>query len=283
MPPRGAPVARRALVARRAPSARTANNPARNASTTTDAPMSAVAINQLIETRVAEALANQEQLRNNGVNGDGSQNSRSGTERPTRTPRECTFKDFLNCHPLNFKGTEGVVVLSQWFEKMERCSRHKPTVLQRTRNSDEVENYVRWTSDMIRGNVRVISDPRLMAEQLSLKMINMDHKKSLLFLKDKLRRRGKLELRLDQEGYQQLPKRQSVAQAYAVGTGERKEYAGTLPLCNKCKFHHHGPCTVNRIPWENQAEGTEARGMAYALGGGETNQDLDNIEDDINA
>ncbi|GJS46223.1 putative reverse transcriptase domain-containing protein [Tanacetum coccineum] len=46
MPPRRAPVARRA------PSARTANNPARNASTTTDAPMSAAAINQLIETRV---------------------------------------------------------------------------------------------------------------------------------------------------------------------------------------------------------------------------------------
>ncbi|GJU97227.1 putative reverse transcriptase domain-containing protein [Tanacetum coccineum] len=60
-----------------------------------------------------------ETLRNSGVNGDGSQNSRSGTERPTRTPRECTYKDFLNCHPLNFKGTEGVVVLSQWFEKME--------------------------------------------------------------------------------------------------------------------------------------------------------------------
>ncbi|GJT68182.1 hypothetical protein Tco_1019662 [Tanacetum coccineum] len=43
MPPRRAPVARRA------PSARTANNPARNASTTTDAPMSAAAINPLIE------------------------------------------------------------------------------------------------------------------------------------------------------------------------------------------------------------------------------------------
>ncbi|GJV07091.1 hypothetical protein Tco_1344747 [Tanacetum coccineum] len=119
MPPRRALVARRAPVARRTPSARTANNPARNASTTTDAPMSAAAINQLIETRVAEALANQEQLRNNGVNGDGSQNSRSGTERPTRTPRECTFKDFLNCQPLTFKGTEGVVGLTQWLEKME--------------------------------------------------------------------------------------------------------------------------------------------------------------------
>ncbi|GJW78229.1 reverse transcriptase domain-containing protein [Tanacetum coccineum] len=36
----------------------------------------------------------------------------------------------------------------------------------------------------------------------------------------------------------------NVAQVYAAGTGERKEYAGTLPLCNKCKFHHNGPCTV---------------------------------------
>ncbi|GKG06253.1 reverse transcriptase domain-containing protein [Tanacetum coccineum] len=22
------------------------------------------------------------------------------------------------------------------------------------------------------------------------------------------------------------------------------EYTGTLPLCNKCKFHHHGSCTI---------------------------------------
>nr|GEV38442.1 reverse transcriptase domain-containing protein [Tanacetum cinerariifolium] len=66
---------------------------------------------------------------------------------------------------------------------------------------------------------------------------------------------------------QQLPKRQNVAQAYAVGTSERKEYVGTLPNRN------HG----------NQAEGTGARGMVYALGGEETNHDLDDIEDDINA
>ncbi|GKG19978.1 hypothetical protein Tco_0379779, partial [Tanacetum coccineum] len=25
---------------------------------------------------------------------------------------------------------------------------------------------------------------------------------------------------------------------------EKKDSAGTLPLCNKCKFHHNGPCTV---------------------------------------
>ncbi|GJS14851.1 reverse transcriptase domain-containing protein [Tanacetum coccineum] len=36
----------------------------------------------------------------------------------------------------------------------------------------------------------------------------------------------------------------SVSIAYTAGPGERKEYAGTLPLCNKCKFHHNGQCTV---------------------------------------
>nr|GFD08373.1 hypothetical protein [Tanacetum cinerariifolium] len=127
---------------------------------------------------------------------------------------------------------------------------------------------------------------------------------------------------------QQLPKRQNVAHAYAVGTGEKKEYAGTLPVCNKCKFYHNGLCTtkcanckkvghLTRDCWNptdtsnqktitcyecanqghyksdcpelknrnhgNQAEGTRAREMVYALGGGETNQDLDDIEDDINA
>ncbi|GJW29158.1 hypothetical protein Tco_0046033 [Tanacetum coccineum] len=32
---------------------------------------------------------------------------------------ECTTPDFLKCQPLNFKGTEGVVGLTRWFEKME--------------------------------------------------------------------------------------------------------------------------------------------------------------------
>ncbi|GJT59330.1 putative reverse transcriptase domain-containing protein [Tanacetum coccineum] len=83
-------------------------------------PMTAAAVEQLIEARVSAALANHETLRNstNG-HGDGSHNSETGIRGTVRTPRECTYKDFLNCKPLTFKGTEGVVVLSQWFEKME--------------------------------------------------------------------------------------------------------------------------------------------------------------------
>ncbi|GJW67583.1 hypothetical protein Tco_0122007 [Tanacetum coccineum] len=43
--------------------------------------------------------------------------------------------------------------------------------------------------------------------------------------------------------------------------------------CPELKNQNHG----------NQAEGTEARGMVYALGGGETDQDPNNIEDEIEA
>nr|GEX12636.1 hypothetical protein [Tanacetum cinerariifolium] len=57
------------------------------------APMTVAAVEQLIKARV--------------------------TRGTVRTPRECTYKDFLNCKPFTFKGTEGVVVLTQWFEKME--------------------------------------------------------------------------------------------------------------------------------------------------------------------
>ncbi|GJR26904.1 putative reverse transcriptase domain-containing protein [Tanacetum coccineum] len=84
------------------------------------APMIAAAVEQLIVERVFAALANHETLRNNtNGHGDGSHNSGMGIRGTTRTLRECTYKDFLNCHQLNFKGTEGVVVLAQWFEKME--------------------------------------------------------------------------------------------------------------------------------------------------------------------
>ncbi|GKB93583.1 hypothetical protein Tco_0979720 [Tanacetum coccineum] len=52
-------------------------------------------------------------------NGDDSHTSGTGARRPVQVARECTYLDFLKCQPLNFKGTEGVVGLTQWFEKME--------------------------------------------------------------------------------------------------------------------------------------------------------------------
>ncbi|GJW86555.1 putative reverse transcriptase domain-containing protein [Tanacetum coccineum] len=72
---------------------------ARTAAIAAATPMTAAAVKQLIEARVSAALANHETLRNstNGQ-GDGSHNYDTG---------------------IRGTGTEGVVVLSQWFEKIE--------------------------------------------------------------------------------------------------------------------------------------------------------------------
>ncbi|GJX62674.1 putative reverse transcriptase domain-containing protein [Tanacetum coccineum] len=68
---------------------------------------------------VADALAEHEIQRNNNLNDNGSQGSGSGIARPVRPTHECTYTDFLKCQPMNFKGTEGVVGLTQWFKRME--------------------------------------------------------------------------------------------------------------------------------------------------------------------
>nr|GEV17751.1 hypothetical protein [Tanacetum cinerariifolium] len=67
--------------------------------------------------------------RNGKGNGDENGNGNGGGNRngnPNRNDRgvmpvarECTYHDFVMCQPLNFKGTERVVGLTRWFEKME--------------------------------------------------------------------------------------------------------------------------------------------------------------------
>ncbi|GKG12833.1 hypothetical protein Tco_0347070, partial [Tanacetum coccineum] len=71
-------------------------------------PMTATAVEQLIEVRVSAALANHETLQNstNG-HGDGSQNSGTGIKGTTRTSRECTYKDFLIVIHLLSKALKG--------------------------------------------------------------------------------------------------------------------------------------------------------------------------------
>ncbi|GJZ53752.1 putative reverse transcriptase domain-containing protein [Tanacetum coccineum] len=83
-------------------------------------------------TRAANALEAESQRQNgsygdNGNGGDGNgKDENGGNGNPNKNnrgarsvARECTYQDFMKCQPLNFKGTEGVVVLIRWFEKME--------------------------------------------------------------------------------------------------------------------------------------------------------------------
>ncbi|GJW64379.1 putative reverse transcriptase domain-containing protein [Tanacetum coccineum] len=59
----------------------------------------------------------------NGGNGNGGngENGNHGMNYGGFMPvaREYTFKDFLKCKPQNLSGTEGIIRLTRWFEKME--------------------------------------------------------------------------------------------------------------------------------------------------------------------
>nr|GEW20940.1 reverse transcriptase domain-containing protein [Tanacetum cinerariifolium] len=66
---------------------------------------------------VANALASRDADRSR--NSEDSHESKMGVRRQSPPTRECTYQDFMKCKPLYFKGTEGVVELTQWFERME--------------------------------------------------------------------------------------------------------------------------------------------------------------------
>ncbi|GKE49643.1 hypothetical protein Tco_1480901 [Tanacetum coccineum] len=84
---------------------RTSAATARAAAAAATAPMTAVAVEQLIEARVSAALANHETLRNstNG-HGDGSHNSDTGCNTPTEngsnvtliTSKQTQAEDFIH-------------------------------------------------------------------------------------------------------------------------------------------------------------------------------------------
>ncbi|GJS28877.1 reverse transcriptase domain-containing protein [Tanacetum coccineum] len=84
------------------------------------------------------------------------------------------------------------------------------------------------------------------------------------------------------------------------GTGEKEIRAELYPLsqqycatnnqrtltCYECgnQGHYRSDCPeLKNRNHGNQAEGTEAHGMVYALEGGDTDHDLNNIKDEIEA
>ncbi|GJS65766.1 reverse transcriptase domain-containing protein [Tanacetum coccineum] len=233
-------------------------------------------------------------------------------------PRSEIKKLEIEIWNLKVKGTDVVGYTQRFQELALMCGRMFPE------ESNEVEKYVSKLPDMIQGNV-MSARPKTMQEAIELANDLMDQE---VCVYAERQAENKRKLDNNNQAQQQLPKRKNVVQAYTIGSGEKKEYAGTLPLCNKCKFHHHGPCTIKcasckkvdhltRDCWNpttannqrtitcyecgnqghyrsdcpelrnqnhgNQAEDTEAHGVVYALGGEETDQDPNNIEDEIEA
>ncbi|GJS53717.1 putative reverse transcriptase domain-containing protein [Tanacetum coccineum] len=185
----------------------------------------------MIDQGVTVALAARDADRN--TNDDDSHNSGTGVKRTERTTRECTYTDFLKCQPLNFKDTEGVVGLSQWFERMDSifhmsnctvenqvefatCTLHSFALTWNwlccvggcfPKNLIKLKKYFDGLPDMIHGSV-VASKPKTIQEAVEITTELMDKK----------------------------------IRTFADRTSEKKLYGGSKPLCPKCNYHHDGPC-----------------------------------------
>nr|GEZ09343.1 hypothetical protein [Tanacetum cinerariifolium] len=230
-------------------------------------------------------MIDQTLLRNNTTD-DGSQNSNRGPRRPMQLARVCSYTDFMKYQPLNFKGIEGVVGLSQWVEKMDSvfhisgCAVENQKLMDKycpkveikkleiklwnlkvkgndvggytqrfqdlalmctkfiSNETEKVDKYISGLPDNIHGSV-MSARPKTLDNAIELANDLMDQK-----LRTYAERQAENKRKLDNnnQAQQQLLKKQNVVQAYAVGTGEKKPYEGSKPLCPKCNYHHDGEC-----------------------------------------
>ncbi|GJS41493.1 putative reverse transcriptase domain-containing protein [Tanacetum coccineum] len=156
-----------------------------------------------------------------------------------QTARPLFLPDFKKCQPLNFKGTEGVVGLTQWIEKMESVS----ISVFVANETEKVDKYISGLPDNIYGNVKS-ARPKTLDETIELANDLMDQKLRTYAERQSDNKRKADDLSRNNHGHQQQPfKRQNVAKVYNMGTGEKKPYGGSLPKCTKCHLHHNGPCT----------------------------------------
>ncbi|GJV15705.1 putative reverse transcriptase domain-containing protein [Tanacetum coccineum] len=278
-----------------APKRATRSTPATTTTTTTS--VTNAQLKALIDQGIADALAANDADRN--MNGDDSHNSGTGVRRQAPPARECTFLDFMKCKPLYFKGTEGVIKLTQWFERMETWNSHVKTVghnvahamtwknlknkitdkycprgeikkleVEMWNHKSQTKNYVSGFPDMIYRSV-MASKTKTMQDAIKFATELMD-KKIHIFAKQQSENKRK------QDDNQQQNKRQNIGRAYAVGSGQK-------PTCYKCgaqgNFKRDCPKLKNNNRG-NQGGNGNAPVKVYVVGRTGTNPDLNVVTGD---
>ncbi|GJQ90401.1 RNA-directed DNA polymerase, eukaryota [Tanacetum coccineum] len=260
--------------------------------TTTTTPVTNAQLKALIDQGVADALAARDAERSR--NGDDSHNSGTGSKRTERTALGNQVK-FATC-------TLHSVTLTWWNTHVKTVGHDatygmpwKTLMKMMTKKycpRNEIKKLEMEIWDLKVKGV-MASKPKTMQDAIEIETELMDKKISTLAERQA---ENKRKLDNNNQAQQQPPKKQGVAIAYTAGSGERKEYAGTLPgpaatnnqrnpTCYECgnQGHYKSDCSkLKNQNHGNQTGGTRARGMVNAFGGGEINQDLNNMEDDIN-
>nr|GEW81641.1 reverse transcriptase domain-containing protein [Tanacetum cinerariifolium] len=225
--------------------------PTATTTTVTEAQLYAL-INQGVDAAMAEAEASR--VRNGyGNNGSGL--------RLAQAIRECTYPDFLKCQPLNFKGTEGVIGLTQLFEKMEsvfnisNCTaacqvKYAVCALQGV-TLTWVEKYIGGVPDTIHDSVKA-TKPKTMQEAIEFATELMDKR-----IHDAIENKQKFEgTSGNNQNQPQQNKRQNTGRAYAADHQYNVEIAdgriiGLNTIIQDCtlNFLNH-PFNIDLLPVE---------------------------------
>ncbi|GJZ25619.1 putative reverse transcriptase domain-containing protein [Tanacetum coccineum] len=251
----------------------------------------------------------------NGENGNGGNRNPNENGRGNRpVARECTYQDFMKCQPIKFKGTEGRTIGTKaafamsWRELMKLmtkvyCPRNKIQKMESelwnlTVKNNDLAAYTQRFQELTMMCTKMVPEEEDRVEKFIGELPDKIQGNGYVVKNAENKRRLEVNQR-DNRGQQPPFKRpnvggQNVARAYTASNNERKPYNGLLPLCNKCKLHHEGPCTVRcgkynkcgrqgqcpKLKDQNHGHKTrnkngvgEARGKAYVLGGGEANPD----------
>nr|GFB16458.1 hypothetical protein [Tanacetum cinerariifolium] len=264
-------------------------NPDPTRTTTATEPMTQEAINNLIAQRVTEALAKYETQRNSVVNGDTSHTTRTGPRKcfnwwnshmkaisqevayamPWKTLRQMMTTKYcprgevkkLEAELWNLKvnGTDITSYTLHFQELALLCGRMFP------KEVDEIKRYVGGLPKMIRGNV-MSYEPKSMQKAIEFANDQMDQK--LLGIADRQvdNKRKFDNTSRNQQNQKPFKRNNNVARAYAAGSGEKKLYGGTKPLCPKCNFHHDGPCGPKCTNYKRTDGNGNAVARAYEVG-----------------
>ncbi|GJS10282.1 putative reverse transcriptase domain-containing protein [Tanacetum coccineum] len=131
---------------------------------------------------------------------------------------------------LKVKGTD-VVSYNQRFQELAlMCARMFLEEL------DKIDKYISGLPDMIYGSV-MASKPKTMQDAIEFATELMDKK-----IRTFVERQSENKRKQDDNYHQQQNKRQNTSRAYAAGSGEKKPYEGSKPLCSKCNYHLDGQC-----------------------------------------
>ncbi|GJS70678.1 putative reverse transcriptase domain-containing protein [Tanacetum coccineum] len=136
---------------------------------------------------------------------------------------------------LKAKGTDVTGYNQQFQELALLCVRMFPEEL------DKVERYVRRLLDMIQGSV-VASKQKTMQEATEMAFELMDKKINTIAERQTENKRKFDDTSKNNQNHPHHNKRHNTGRAYTAGSGDKKQYGGSKPLCPKCNYNYNSPC-----------------------------------------